>query len=122
MQDHKFTTVSILGVTDPEGDAVTLSVTGITQDEGVKASDSGISGTWACPDGKKTATAGQVQLANECLNAKSTAVNGRVYSLQFTATDSKGASCTGSVKVCAKPGTAGSCVDEGQTFNSMVCA
>lgn len=114
-------TVNILNVVDPDGDAVTLSVTGVTQNEGTKASDTGITGTWACPDAKKTTVAGQVQVAAECLKATSTSVTGRVYIIAFTATDSKGAACSGTVQVCARPGTTGSCPTTGTT-NSLVCA
>jgi hypothetical protein len=123
LQAHAMTTVTIKNVNDPEGDAVTLKVTQILQNEGTKASDSSITGTWACPDGKITTTAGQVQLAAECLNAKATTVpNGRTYLIKFTATDSKGASCTGSVTVCAKPGTSGSCSTAvAPTIDSTVC-
>lgn len=113
--------VNILGVTDPDGDNVTLSITGVTQNEGTKSSDSYIPGTWACPDAKTTTTPGQVQVAAECLKATTTSVTGRVYIIKFTATDSKGASCTGSVQVCARPGTTGSCPTSGST-NSLVCA
>jgi len=121
-QDHSMKSVSITGVTDPDADAITIKITGVTQDEPVKGSDLSISGTWACPDAKIASTPTSVTLASECLNAKATTVSGRVYSIQYTATDSKGASCSGSVSVCAKPGTSGSCVDDGQLYNSVVCA
>lgn len=123
VQNHALTTVSITGVTDPDaGDSVTIKVTGVTQDEKTKANDTSITGTWACPDATLPATTSTVTLAAECLNAKASNVSGRVYSVQFTATDTKGATCSGSVKVCAKPGTSGSCTDDGQLYNSFVCA
>lgn len=115
--------VSISGVTDPDAnDVVTIKITGVTQDEPVSGKDTGISGTWACPDAKIASKPTSVTLASECLNAKNITVSGRVYRIQYTATDSKGASCSGSVQVCAKPGTSGSCVDDGQLYNSAVCA
>lgn len=109
LQSHTLTSVTINNVNDPEGDVVTLNVTQILQNEGTKVSDTGITGTWACPDGKITTTAGKVQLVPECLKAKAAVVPGRTYLVKFTATDAKGASCTGSVTVCVKPGTTGSC-------------
>jgi hypothetical protein len=121
-QDHKLNTVSIKGVTDPDaGDTVTLKVTSILQNEGTKANDTSITGTWACPDASISSTAGQVQLAGECLNAKSATVAGRTYLVKFTATDSKGASCTGSVSVCVKPGTT-ACTGVTPTIDATKCA
>lgn len=122
LQGHTLTSVTINGVTDPEGDGVTLKVTQILQNEGTKASDTGITGTWACPDGKITTTQGKVQLVPECLNAKAASVPGRTYLIKFTATDAKGASCTGSVTVCVKPGTTGICESPtAPTIDATVC-
>jgi hypothetical protein len=116
-------TVSVQNVTDKDGDTVTITITGVTQDEGTKASDTQITGTWKCPDATiSTTTKNSVTLAAEALNAKATNPSGRVYSVQFTASDGVGGSCNGSVKVRAKPGTAGTCVDEGQAYTSTVCA
>jgi hypothetical protein len=33
--NHQFVPIAIMGVTDPDGDAVTITVTGVTQDEPV---------------------------------------------------------------------------------------
>lgn len=120
-QDHKLNTVSIKGVTDPDGDTVTLKVTSILQNEGTKANDTSITGTWACPDASISSTAGQVQLAGECLNSKLATVAGRTYLIKFTATDSKGASCTGLVTVCVKPGTT-ACTGATPTIDATKCA
>src|SRR5205814_1044106 len=46
--------------------------------------------------------------------------NGRVYAINFTATNEAGASCSGTVQVCV-PHDQGdpSCVDDGQRYNSL---
>jgi len=38
--NHQFVPIVIMGVTDPDGDAVTITVTGVTQDEPVKGAGS----------------------------------------------------------------------------------
>jgi WD40 repeat protein len=76
-------TVSLSGATDPDGDDVTLRVTGVTHDEGGAAG-------W-----QPGALADQVLLRAE-RNAKG---DGRVYEIAFEATDEHGASCTGEVNV-----------------------
>lgn len=90
----KVVPVSILGVTDPEGDPVTLEITGITQDEpGVAFSGIGSS----------------VALVKAERDGKG---NGRVYHILFEATDPSGASCSGEVTVCVPHDRGkGGCVD-----------
>ena len=90
----KMIPVSILGVTDPEGDPVSLKVTGISQDE-PGAAFSGIGSSIA-----------QVKAERDGKG------DGRVYRIEFEATDPTGASCTGKVTVCVPrdQGTR-SCVD-----------
>ena len=39
--NHQFVPILVMGVTDPEGDSVTITVTGVTQDEPVKITGSG---------------------------------------------------------------------------------
>ena len=45
--------------------------------------------------------------------------NGRVYQLTFQASDGRGGTCTGQVQVCVPRGRATTCVDDGQTVNSL---
>ena len=75
-----------------------------------------------CPDAVIDAK-GQVSVRRERLEHG----NGRVYVITFTATDSSGGTCTGSVRVCV-PGKSRnvkhgeecvSCVDDGQKYNSL---
>lgn len=99
--------ITISGVTDPDGDPLTLAVTGVRQDEAL-----GRAGT---PDavGIGTATA---QIRSD-RNGKG---DGRVYHLTFTASDGQGGTCTGTVRVCVPhdQGRGRTCVDGGPLFNS----
>lgn len=45
--------------------------------------------------------------------------DGRVYEVRFTATNSQGGSCTGSVKVSVPRNKKGTAVDNGQVYNSF---
>lgn len=100
-----FVSVVIHGVTDPEGDAATIAFTSIFQDEWYTY--------FGQPDayGLGTSTA---RLRASRLNGG----DGRVYHLTFTATDPRGATCTGTVKVCVPIVQGGVCVDGGARVNS----
>jgi hypothetical protein len=74
--------IAINGVTDPDGDAVTVTITGITNNETGSSDAAGIG----------TSTA-QVKATR---NGKGT---GRVYTISFTADDGKGGVSSGSVTV-----------------------
>jgi hypothetical protein len=90
----KMVPVSILGVTDPEGDSIALRITGITQDE-PGANFSGIGSSVARVKAERAGKG-----------------DGRVYRILFEATDPSGASCTGEVRVCVPHDRGkGSCVD-----------
>lgn len=101
----KLVLLSIRGVIDPDGDPVTLTVTGITQDEPLAG------GPTATGVGTPTA-----RLRAERLGGG----DGRVYHVSFEAVDPQGASCTGRVTVCVphdrRPGA--TCRDGGPLFNS----
>jgi hypothetical protein len=132
--DHRLVPVEIVGVTDSDGDPVTIVVTAVTQDEPLNQEGDG--GT--CPDA--VIVNGTAQVRAE----RSGTGNGRVYVISFTATDGRGGSCNGSVVVCVPhdqsqhlldlvpprghPGAsrrptqrldAAACVDDGQNFNSL---
>lgn len=98
--------VAIRGVTDPEGDPVTLAITGVRQDEPLSGR-----GPDALGIGAST-----VQLRAE----RTGGGDGRVYRLSFTAADSQGASCTGTVTVCVPhdQGQGRTCGDGGGLFSS----
>ncbi len=107
--NHKLVQIGIVGVTDPDGDQVTLTVTGVTQDEPV----SGLGDGDTSPDAV-------IQRDKVLLRAeRDGAGNGRFYQITFTAEDSFGASCTGAVTVCV-PHDQGkaSCINDGQRYDS----
>jgi hypothetical protein len=121
--DHRLVPAEIVGVTDPDSDPVTITVTGVTQDEPPNREDVGST----CPD---------VEIANgnaQVRAERSGTGNGRVYVISFTANDGRGGSCNGSVVVCvphdqSRSGASrrlprmlddAACVDDGQNFNSL---
>lgn len=111
--NHKMVPVQVLGVTDPDRDAVTLRIDRIRQDEPTNGLGDGDS----CPDatgiGSNTA-----QLRAE----RSGTGDGRVYTIFFTATDARGASNTGLVKVASPHSQGKSAIDNGPNIDSTVCA
>lgn len=108
--NHKLVPIQILGVTDPEGDPISITVTGITQDEPTNGLGDGDSG----PDGFGVGT-GQPQVRAE----RAGTGNGRVYVISFRAEDGQGGSCTGLVKVSVPHDKGkGEAVDDGQSYDS----
>jgi hypothetical protein len=85
--NHKFRLISLSRVTDPDGDPVTVSITTVTQDEPLN----GLGDGDTAPDAKFGSTATEVYVRAE----RSGLFDGRVYRINYRATDSKGASCTG---------------------------
>jgi len=113
---HDLRAVSIMGVTDPDGDPVTITATGITQDEPLDTTGDGKS----CPDGAIVNGQAFVR-AERSGGSPGLPGNGRVYVIAFTADDGHGGSCQGTVSVCVpldrRPGL--TCLDDGQTFDSL---
>lgn len=110
--NHKFVEVAIGGVSDPDGDAVTLTITGITQDEPTE----GLGDGDMCPDAEVLA-GGNVRLRAE----RSGLGNGRVYVVSFTGSDGKGGRCTGSVRVGVPHDRSRQPVDSGQNHDARLC-
>jgi hypothetical protein len=109
--NHKFETVSIVGVTDPDGDPVTVTITSVRQDELLNSEGDGNT----CPDA--TGVGGTtVDVRSE----RSGLEDGRVYHLNFIASDGRGGQCTGSAGICVphdqRPGHV--CVDQGPLYDS----
>ena len=87
--NHVLMPVSILGVSDPNGDRIAIQATGIFQNEPVD----GVGDGDTAPDAVIT-TEGVLLRAE-----RSGSGSGRVYHVTFTATDGSGGSCTGAVVV-----------------------
>jgi hypothetical protein len=105
--DGRFVSVFIRGITDPDGDRVTIALTSVFQDEGLT----------------KPGTPDATGLGTSTARLRATRLsggNGRVYHLRFTATDVRGGACTGTVKVCVPPEQGGTCVDGGARVNSTL--
>ena len=113
--NHRKLAVSILGVTDADGDAVTVTINRIMQDEPTQGQGDGNT----CPDAYIPPTSSTAYVLAE----RAGGGNGRVYTIYFTATDSRGASCQGNVRVSVPHDQGGAgAVDDGPLFNSTVCS
>ena len=86
--NHTMVSETIVGVTDPFGQPLVIVVTGIMQDESVAAIGSGNTS----PDGTGIGTA-TAQIRAE----RAGPGTGRLYFISFSATNTMGLQCTGSV-------------------------
>jgi streptogramin lyase len=111
--NHKFVAVDVLGVTDPDGDAFTINIDSIWQDEPV---DTLGDGTFA-PDGQGVGTA-TAEVRAERTGDVNIPGNGRVYHIGFTATDVYGGSCSGSLAVGVPHDVQDTPVDDGALYDS----
>ena len=91
--NHKFVDIVIMGVTDPDGDPITINIDAITSDEPT-ASDLGSGGEKHAPDASGIGTDTASVRAE-----RSGTSDGRVYMIWFTASDGRGGECEGSVMV-----------------------
>jgi hypothetical protein len=103
--NHKFVNVNILGVTDPDGDEVTITVLSITSDE---------------PTAKNAPDAYGVGADSAWLRAERLGSgNGRVYVITFVASDGKGGETISSVKAYVQSDQKGFiCIDDGQNYDA----
>jgi hypothetical protein len=109
--NHKFVRVGVRGVTDPDGDPVTIHILGVTQDEGVLGRGSGNT----CPDAVLDGDGVQVRAE------RSGRDTGRVYRIRFEGRDPIGATCSGEVKVCVPHDQAHGCVESPEVHDATVC-
>jgi hypothetical protein len=109
--DHKMVKVAIKGVTDPnKKGAIAITIDSVTQDEPTKGLESGN----ISPDAIIQSD-GTVLLRAE----RSGAGNGRVYQINFTASDQYGQSGTGSIIVSVPHDRNTQAIDDGQNYNSL---
>jgi len=107
--NHKLIPVQIVGVTDPDNLSTTISVTSVTQDEPVNGLGDG-----------DTSPDAVIQGQGALLRAeRAGGGSGRVYQVNFTATDSKGGTCNGTVSVSVPLSSQGTAIDNGQRYNSL---
>jgi hypothetical protein len=88
--NHELAAIDVVGVTDPDGDPVTITIDEIVQDEPVN----GLGDGDVSPDGLGAGDSTALVRAERAGGG-----NGRVYAIGFTATDGKGGSCSGVVTV-----------------------
>jgi hypothetical protein len=111
--NHTFVPVDILGVTDPDGDPLALTVDSIFQDEPVDTFGDGR----FVPDGDGVGTA-TAEIRAERSGTRKVPGNGRFYHIGFTVDDDKGGSCTGEVAVAVPHDESVPPIDDGALFDS----
>jgi hypothetical protein len=113
--NHEGVPIAIAGVTDADGDPLTITATSVTQDEAVTGKGIGSGNT--TPDAQLSPLA----VRSERNGNPKTPGDGRVYHVSFTADDGQGGSCDGLVFVCVphdrRPGS--TCIDGGPLYNSI---
>ena len=92
--NHKFVDINVVGVTDPDGDPIAITIDAISQDEPVDTYGDGS----FTPDGQGVGT-DTAEVRAERVGTKKVPGNGRVYHIAFTASDDKEAVCNGEVLV-----------------------
>lgn len=113
-RDHTLEPVSIEGISDPEGDAFSVQITGVEQDEPV----SGLGKDDVAPDAI-CLNGSSVWLRGECdPGSADRASDGRVYVVSFKAVDEHGAASTGKVKVMVPPDGKDFAVEDMAKFDS----
>ncbi|MCK6482962.1 MAG: Ig-like domain-containing protein [Phycisphaerae bacterium] len=109
--NHKLVAVSILGVTDPENNDITITILDVTQDEPINGLGDG-----------DTAPDAVIQGSTVLLRAeRAGGGNGRVYHVTFLADDGFGGMCIGTVTVTVphdKGRNAPPAIDDGQIYGS----
>jgi hypothetical protein len=108
--EHEWVAISVTGVTDPDGDSLTITMNSIFQDEPV---EKGVHS----PDGRGIGTSIAEVRAERDQNG-----DGRVYHIYFTAADPYGGACTGEVLVGVPPDQGGLIepIDGGPLYDSTI--
>ncbi|MDH3348879.1 MAG: hypothetical protein OEM02_12380 [Desulfobulbaceae bacterium] len=107
--NHKMEPIQILGVSDPDGDSVSIAIQCILQDEPLNTTGDG--NTKYDGDGIDTSTA-------LVRSERSGNQNGRFYHIDYIATDSRGARCGGEVLVTVNHAKKSPAIDEGRLYQS----
>ena len=115
--NHKMVPIQILGVTDPDGDPLTITIDSIRQDEPLNTVGDGNFE----PDGGGLG-ADTAWVRAERSGAKKVPGNGRVYHISFTADDGRGGTCSCEVLVGVPHDVKKIPIDDGATFDSTALA
>lgn len=94
--NHKPSYLSLTGITDPDGDAITIRYTGILQDEPVHSVGQGNTPN---SDAGIEADGARAWVRSERTGNPAIPGDGRVYLIGYTASDATGASCTGTAQL-----------------------
>jgi hypothetical protein len=114
--NHQFVDVNVLGVTDPDGDPISITIDSIRQDE---PTDTYGDGKFT-PDGEGVGT-DTAKVRAERAGTPKVPGDGRVYHIAFTADDGKGGTCTGTVQVSVPHDQRGAAaIDGGPLYDSTV--
>lgn len=109
--NHKMVPIQILGVVDPDGDPVTITIDSIWQDEP----------TNGLGDGDKSPDASGIGTDTAWVRRERSGLgDGRVYKISYTATDDKGASCSCYVYVGVPHDVKDTPVDSGTIYDSTL--
>jgi hypothetical protein len=112
--NHKMVPIVIRGITDPDGDSVSVRVVSVRSNEQTDAVGDGAT----CPDA--VLEAGQLQLRSE----RSGGGNGRTYVIRIEAEDQNGSTCQRDLTVCVphdqRP-EASPCASEDPAFDALSC-
>ena len=110
--NHKLHQVTVSGATDPDGDPLTTTVTGVTQDEPLN--DLGDGNT--SPDAFPGSASDQALIRAE----RSGKGDGRVYALHVSVSDGLGGQCTGTALVSVPHDQSGkAAIDSGQAYTDF---
>jgi hypothetical protein len=111
--NNKMVKIKILGVTDKDGNAVSIKITDITSDESTAAKPAKGKSIWPDADGIGGSTA---TVRAECVGT-----DGRVYVISFSATDISGCWRQGHVRVVVPvSGSDLVAIDSGQWYDATV--
>lgn len=110
--NHKLRTVTVTGATDPDGDPLTTTVTGVTQDEPLNEAGDGNTS----PDAFPGSASNQALIRAE----RSGKGDGRVYVLHVSVSDGLGGMCTGTTAVSVPHDQSGkAAIDSGQAYTDF---
>jgi hypothetical protein len=112
--NHENATIDVNGVSDPDGNSITIEISSIFQDEPVSGRGSGNT----APDGVIVDPSGGSDIPK--LRAeRDGSGDGRVYHINFAADDGQGGTCTGEVMVSVPHDQSGApAVDGGAVYDS----